>query len=333
MNKKKQYYYSLDLFRGFCGYGVAITHFFAFLHDVKFMEYLSILFVEFFFVLSGFVLYPQLIKVLEKKKNLLIFYQRRWLRTLPLYFLFLTLVSILTYNFGTYDFFKYFFFIQNIYPNFLNNDYFPIAWSLSIEEFFYIFFPIFLIFLNKDNFIKTTLIFFAFFMIIKFIFFSNLNYNFYRTGTIIRFDAIYIGFLLARYKEYFLRYFNYVLITFFFFLLIFFIKKNFFLFNLDKNLIKIFYIIILQLLSCSFLLIFLKSNKYFSNKNLIKFAYKVSCQTYSVYLMHIILIYILKNLNFSLLFNLLIYIFFLVVFSSLIYRYIEKPILTNRPKY
>ena len=73
MNKKKQYYYSLDLFRGFCGYGVAITHFFAFLHDVKFMEYLSILFVEFFFVLSGFVLYPQLIKVLEKKKKFINF--------------------------------------------------------------------------------------------------------------------------------------------------------------------------------------------------------------------------------------------------------------------
>ncbi len=72
MNKKK-YFFSLDLFRGFCGYGVAITHFFAFTYDNTYMEYLSLVFPEFFFVLSGFVLYPQLLKVLGKKDNLLIF--------------------------------------------------------------------------------------------------------------------------------------------------------------------------------------------------------------------------------------------------------------------
>ena len=90
---KNQYFYSLDLFRGFCGYGVAICHLNAFVYGNQFMEYLSIIFVEFFFVLSGFVLYPQLLKVIDNKKNLLVFYKRRWIRTLPLYIIVLLLIT------------------------------------------------------------------------------------------------------------------------------------------------------------------------------------------------------------------------------------------------
>ena len=107
---KNNYYSSLDFFRGFCGYGVAITHLFAFNFGSSIMEYTSFVFVEFFFVLSGFVLYPQLIKTLNNKENLLIFYKRRWLRTLPLYILSIILISILTKNIFTVDFLKYFFF-------------------------------------------------------------------------------------------------------------------------------------------------------------------------------------------------------------------------------
>ena len=81
--QKKQYYYSLDLFRGFCGYGVAISHFCAFVFNNLYMEYLSILFVEFFFVLSGFVLYPQLLKVLNEKKNFLYFIKEDGLELYP----------------------------------------------------------------------------------------------------------------------------------------------------------------------------------------------------------------------------------------------------------
>ena len=73
--KNKEYFYSLDFFRGFCGYGVAISHLYAFVFKNLYSEYISYVFVEFFFVLSGFVLYPQLIKVLENKNNLLIFYK------------------------------------------------------------------------------------------------------------------------------------------------------------------------------------------------------------------------------------------------------------------
>ena len=148
MNEKK-YFYSLDLFRGFCGYGVAFCHLHAFTYKNINMEYLSLLFVEFFFVLSGFVLYPQLIKIFDNKKNLLIFYKRRWIRTLPLYIIALVIVSALTSELLSEDFFKYLFFIQKTIPNFTNNDYYPVAWSLSIEELFYLFFPILFFIFNK----------------------------------------------------------------------------------------------------------------------------------------------------------------------------------------
>jgi peptidoglycan/LPS O-acetylase OafA/YrhL len=175
---KNQYFYSLDLFRGFCGYGVAICHLNAFVYNNLFMEYLSIIFVEFFFVLSGFVLYPQLLKVINNKKNLFTFYKRRWIRTLPLYFIVLILVSILTTQIFDKDFFKYFFLIQKILPNFVYNDYYPVAWSLSIEEFFYLSFPLILIFLNNKNFLKISLIIFISIIIIKYIFVNKFEPNY-----------------------------------------------------------------------------------------------------------------------------------------------------------
>ena len=59
MESKK--FYGLDLLRGIAGYGVAITHYFYFVQEKVDFEYYSFIFVEIFFVLSGFVLSNQLI--------------------------------------------------------------------------------------------------------------------------------------------------------------------------------------------------------------------------------------------------------------------------------
>ena len=175
---------SLDLFRGFCGYGVAVCHFYAFLFKSATYEYLSFLFVDMFFVLSGFVLYPQLTKIYNNKKNLKIFYMRRWLRTLPIFFIALITFSIVFQNFN-YDTLKYLFFIQKIYPDFLTSDYMAIAWSLSIEEWFYLLFPIFLIFFNKLNIEKIFLYCLVALYVFKVIFLLGYeDSNFYRTGTL-----------------------------------------------------------------------------------------------------------------------------------------------------
>jgi hypothetical protein len=79
---------SLDLLRGLAAWTVAIPHFFVY-HAVQldFFEAISILGVEIFFVLSGYVLAPQiLLCVTEAKlKYLWVFLVRRWMRTVPAY--------------------------------------------------------------------------------------------------------------------------------------------------------------------------------------------------------------------------------------------------------
>ena len=69
MTNRGDHYLGLDLLRGVSGYGVAISHFFCFYLQLEVSEYISFLFVEFFFVLSGFVLFPQILKIYNSKKK------------------------------------------------------------------------------------------------------------------------------------------------------------------------------------------------------------------------------------------------------------------------
>ena len=143
---KKIFFENLDSIRFFAAMMVFFQHAVKptfenldLLQNTQFLKFLNVICdggtgVSVFFVLSGFVLYPQLLKVIDKKSNLFIFYKRRWIRTLPLYFITLILISILTNHMFDVNFFKYLFLIQKFLPNFIDNDYFPVAWSLSIEE-------------------------------------------------------------------------------------------------------------------------------------------------------------------------------------------------------
>ena len=329
---KQKYYHSLDFFRGVCGYGVAITHLHAFIFESQLMEYFSLLFVEFFFVLSGFVLYPQLLKTINNKKNIILFFKRRWMRTLPLYLIIIILVSILTNNLFSNDFFKYLTFTQKFYPGFLTDDYYPVAWSLSIEEFFYILFPLILTCVNKGNFIKYTLILFLLLLISKIFFVKYFDSNFFRTGTLVRFDAILFGFLIAHFKENIIRFKKLVIFSFVSLLIIYILKNNYFILHSELGHTKYLFIILLQVLSALTMLLFIIHNRFFIGKKIKKLSLIVSRQTYSIYLMHILLIYILKHYNLSFLITNIIYFFSLIFLSSLIYNYIEKPILKLRPK-
>ena len=329
---KKEYYYSLDLFRGFCGYGVAICHLNAFIFLNQFMEYLSLIFVEFFFVLSGFVLYPQLLKVINKKNNLLIFYKRRWMRTLPLYFLILILVSILTNHIFDIDFFKYFFLIQKSIPNFIENDYYPVAWSLSIEELFYLLFPLVLVFSNSNNFLKISLLIFFSIFLTKYFLLGNFEANFYRTGTFLRFDAILFGFLISHFKFVILKYKKIIISFTIIFIILFLLGHNYFVINKIYPNNRFIFIIFMQLTSGLTLLSFIFIEPLFKNNYLRKFSLLISQQTYSIYLFHIIIIYIFSKSNFPIYIITPIYILLLFLISTLIYNFFEKPLLKLRPK-
>ena len=330
-NETDKHFYGLDLLRGISGYGVAICHFYAFIYKNVFLEYLSFIFVEFFFVLSGFVLFPQLLKILDNKKNLLIFYKRRWLRTLPLFFICLIIISIMFKKFLTYDFFKYFFFLQDIVPDFLETSYYPVVWSLSIEEFFYLIFPIFLISINKTNFLKKCIYLFLFLIFIKIFFVNYFDSYFIRTGTLFRFDAILLGFLI----RYVYLKFDFKQSIFFsiIFIFLYINLQDFILANKDLFIIKLGFILFLQLFSAVILILFLNIESLTKFNIFKKISVLVSKQTYSVYLTHMIFIYFLIDFNISVLNKFMIYLFLLIAASTLSYYFIEKPILKTRPKY
>ncbi len=330
--QKKDHLYSLDLLRGFSGYGVAFCHLHAFIYNNAHLEYLSLLFVEFFFILSGFVLYPQLIQVLNNKKNLVIFYKRRWLRTLPLYFITLILVaSLFNDEFGA-DFFKYLFFIQKTVPNFLTNDYYPVAWSLSIEEFFYLLFPLIIIFFGKKNSIRKIILFFIFLLIFKTFIATNIDLNFFRTGTFFRFDAILLGFILRFFYNNNIKYKFIPAIFLIFFMYIFYNFENFILSNGEDYVIKVSFILLLQIISVLTLITFTLFEPLMKINFIRNFSILISTQTYSVYLIHIIFIYLLEKAQLGINNTVFIYIILLFVSSSLIFKFIEKPILQIRPK-
>ena len=329
--KQNKHLNSLDLLRGISGYGVAICHFYAFLYNNANLEYLSFLFVEFFFVLSGFVLFPQLLLVLKDKRNILRFYMRRWLRTIPLFLICLIMISLIFNEVFTGNFFKYIFFIQDIKPNFLSNAYYPIVWSLSIEEFFYVIFPIIIIFFGQKNFINKVFFLFVFLILIKFVTCNYFDTDYFRTGTLLRFDAILVGFILRYfYGKIENRFFLVALFPILLFALFYF--QETFLAVSQSNYIKILFILFLQFISAVTLIIFINLESLIKSKAIIRFSNIISRQTYSVYLTHLIFIYIFTKLQTNHFIVLSIYIIMLFITSSFLYNFIEKPILKKRPK-
>jgi len=323
---------SLDLFRGIAGYGVAICHFYYYLYDLSNFQFFSIFFVEFFFVLSGFVLYPQLQKVYNNNKNIKIFFYRRWLRTIPPYILALVCFSVLFTKFDS-DTFKYLFFLQKITENFVKFDYFSVAWSLSVEEFFYVLFPIFLVVLNKRKFIHILLLFISLIYILKIVFlFLNVSEEFYRIGTFLRLDAIGFGVLTRIYfkkiKNNFLNLLSAILIA---------ISMYYFMSNIKNlpNTELFLFILLIQLFAINAIILFVNFDKFIINSFLISLFTLLSKLTYSIYLFHFAILHFISS-NIFLLNSEFVFIYYLIslfIFSSICYYAFEKGFVKNRPMY
>ena len=105
-------YSSIDQLRFIAAICVALSHLIIFKkgYEINF-EIISSIAVEVFFIISGFVLAPQIINILKQNSlyNYKIFILRRWYRTIPLYVLSLILLSILLGKIISLDFLKYLF--------------------------------------------------------------------------------------------------------------------------------------------------------------------------------------------------------------------------------
>ena len=134
---------SLDFLRGMAAFAVAIPHYLTANAPFQpFAESFAIAGVEVFFVLSGFVLAPQIVDWVVGKpwRNLGVFLTRRWMRTIPPYGVALVVIALLTGNLMTADFVRYLFYVENLFSSTNHVDFYPVAWSLAVEEWFYLLF-------------------------------------------------------------------------------------------------------------------------------------------------------------------------------------------------
>lgn len=116
---------------------------------VEFVAF-SVIGVELFFVLSGFLIGQLLFPVLQSQMSLRGFWLRRWFRTLPNYYLFL-LINLVFYG-CFFDLFpgswRYVWFGQSLSsPS--TSHFFSEAWSLAVEEWFYLLIPLLMLVLLR----------------------------------------------------------------------------------------------------------------------------------------------------------------------------------------
>lgn len=172
------------------------------------LRYIPILFdgqfgVNVFFVISGFLITTLLIKEQEDKRKVSIkkFYLRRIIRIFPAYFFLMFIYSVLQYvkiieiSYGSWI-------TALTFTKFLNGGtdwYTWHTWSLSVEEWFYLVWPVLFSYLNKNK-IKILLLIIVLIPFIRFLSTANLISTISNLSLLTRADAIAIGCLFAIYK-------------------------------------------------------------------------------------------------------------------------------------
>ncbi|MEP7070862.1 MAG: acyltransferase [Verrucomicrobiota bacterium] len=168
--------------------------------------------VELFFVLSGFLIGTIIVRSglkMQSASNVFVFYSRRWLRTLPLFFAILLLNVFLEpvlrdRTLAAADIIRHGAFLANFSGFHMN--FFGESWSLAVEEWFYLLFPAALwLSLRRTNrfdlaFVVVAMAFLLFSTGARVLSAQQLGATWFkaeRMVVIYRFDAIMIGVLSA----------------------------------------------------------------------------------------------------------------------------------------
>jgi peptidoglycan/LPS O-acetylase OafA/YrhL len=289
--------------------------------------------VDLFFVLSGWLLGGQLFKEMESGSiNVRRFWVRRWVRTLPAYYvvLILTIAQQWLTKENPASSWRYFFFIQNYdYPL----EIFSVSWSLAVEEQFYLLIaPFFALSLFMEK--NTRLGLLVFFLILPFTF-RQMGWFDSNVETHVRLDGCIMGVLLAAVK--FQHNVLWKKIA----------KISGFLASLGVILILLsFYqrwypnalfgdpgYLTLALIFGSWV-IYANSSSTVGSHLYVPSSYYIATRSYSIYLLHPDAIAITNRLFFELPF--LVYLFIVVIISFLaaeiLYRAIELPFMHLRKK-
>ena len=222
-NPEKRYF-GFDIIRAFSVILVMNMHFFEIFSPSIGLNFFMIPLpdpVDMFFVCSGFLIGYQHLKDVHKMdkvtpKYTARFLVMRWVRTLPSYYIVLTIIVLLTALVTHHlDFpMRNYLFIQNLYEQ--RSKIFRETWTISIEEWFYFTFPVFFYIISsllKINKKKSFLYILIFYIIvcnllkIYYYYYVFPNHNFgqwlnFREFVVLRIDTIAIG-LLGAYVCYF----------------------------------------------------------------------------------------------------------------------------------
>lgn len=184
---KPIYFYNLDKLRFFAFFLVFWQHGFAdsfanitFIDKeiIRSLTYTGGIGVHIFFVISGFLITFLLLKEYEKKGRISVknFYIRRILRIWPLYYLIMGLGIFLlpqlinTFKWSGNTYFNFLFLNNFDMENPNNTANVGIAWSVAIEEQFYLFWPLIFTFFSRNIWNLFIFCFFAFIVSIVFTF-------------------------------------------------------------------------------------------------------------------------------------------------------------------
>jgi peptidoglycan/LPS O-acetylase OafA/YrhL len=338
------YYKQIDSFRFFAAFAVAVSHWLHFLPVVENLK-LGYIGVDFFFVISGFLISYQLIDLnkavvkgrVSRSKGLTNFIIRRGLRIFPLYYFVLLLATVfndgaireaLIYNLS---YTSNFYFIRvghwdSIFSHF---------WSLSVEEHFYLCWPILLLFI-RGNKIPFAIFSVALFSVLFrwYAYAQSYDYFWVHIHTLSCLDLFMCGAGLAYFlntsKEQFLKFFQHKLIRLF---ILFGLAVSYILFmNLPSESLYVWVLFrtIFGLFCAGFIGMLVlgfegNAKRIFEHPWLIKGG-KIS---YAIYLLHNFvpgLLLGIKSYELPLAVNFLIYFLATILLSLLLNRIIEKPI-------
>ncbi len=313
--------------------------------------------VELFFVLSGYLIGQIVLKKMVNSlsvKTIKTFYMRRWLRTLPLFYLVLIILVVMA-NISQpikNPHFLHFIFLQNFHP--IESGFFGVAWSLSIEEWFYLLLPILFLIPKKKS---TSNITFYIGLSILLIFIARGVYVFAFQPTFdlgvrkfipLRFDSLLIGVLLAQIKLNYKYLFNLfktrslfiisllLLGVYYLWYVNIMMSKGIVYFD-QSEIVRITSWPLLSILM-GLIMIFVENSEVINSKLgrikpvYITFTY-LSIYSYSMYLIHFeIYQYFHSNINIlnNQFLNILTPTILILFLSAMIYRYIESPIMKKR---
>jgi len=324
----------------------------------KFLKAFELDGVTLFFVLSGFLIGRILIKIYFKKerltwRDLKNFWARRWLRTIPPYFLVLTLLIIMKLTQGnSFDlmYLKFYGFVQNLWyphPNFFGE-----AYSLSVEEWFYFVFPLLLFVLSisfKQRSKPAFLFVVGVFIVISLAFrtyltlkaeqigipvFSVYKYHIQKV-VVTRFDSLMLGVLAAYLFRFYPKNWNNNKVIYFCIGLICLLTYKLFPWVKFGTLKGIFG---LSFLSIGVALLLPQLNSMRTGKSkLAKFVVIISVISYAMYLINltlrqVIIDYLPSGFAAAAYFKYFLFWIFTIVASFIFYRIIEYPILAFRDK-